>query len=184
MIDDPEIIALNTAYTALKELDAEAMARNLNWLATKLGISLSTKPTSIAHLPLPTSASPAKNLLDAPDKPTEPSDFGSFATSAEFLSKIHELSAEERVLAVAAYLQNKDPENELTGFSINKELKHIGHGVKNITRPVESLVKSTPQLMIQLRKSGKTRQAKKTYRVTEEGVKAVKLRLANPAAQA
>jgi hypothetical protein len=88
------------------------------------------------------------------------------------------------VLAVAVYLQNKDPENELTGFSINKELKHIGHGVKNITRPVESLVKSTPQLMIQLRKSGKTRQAKKTYRVTEEGVKAVKLRLANPAAQA
>jgi len=174
MIDDPEIAALNTAYTALKGLEPDAIARNLNWLATRLGVTPLPKTPSVKTTGGPPAAELGGETPVEPGEQAQNGDFAKFQTTAEFLTKIGEPTNEERVLAVAAYIQQKQPEVELTGFAINKELKHIGHGLSNITRAISFWVNQRPQLMIQLRKSGTTKQAKKTFKVTEEGLKKVR----------
>jgi hypothetical protein len=67
-------------------------------------------------------------------------------------------------------LQCKQSKAELTGLEINKELHHMGHKVSNITSVINQLIGKRPQLMIQTKKEGKTRQAKKKYKVTTVGI--------------
>jgi hypothetical protein len=179
MIEDQEIVALNTAYTALKDLAPDAIQRNINWLATRLGVSAIAKAPTGGRSPTPTETVATNN----PDGQTASGEFEKFATSADFLSQINEPTDKERVLAIAAYIQKKEPDKELTGFSINKELKHIGHGVANITSAIQTWVDQRPQLMIQIRKTGTTKQAKKVYKVTEEGMKSVRKRLSQAVPQ-
>jgi hypothetical protein len=52
---------------------------------------------------------------------------------------------------------------------VNAELKNMGHGVGNITDAFTTLIDGKPQYVIQTRKSGTSRQARKLYRVTNEG---------------
>jgi DNA-binding PadR family transcriptional regulator len=53
-------------------------------------------------------------------------------------------------------------------------MKHLGHGVKNITSALSSLMNEKPQRVVQLKKSGSTKQARKQYKVTEAGKNAVR----------
>lgn len=62
---------------------------------------------------------------------------------------------------------------DIDSQSVNTELKHLGHGVGNITQAFAGLIARKPQLVIQTKKEGKTQQARKKYRVTQEGKKAV-----------
>ena len=59
------------------------------------------------------------------------------------------------------------------GQQVNNELKHLGHGTDNITKLIGKLVVTSPQQVLQTRKSGNTRQARKTYKVTKAGLKRV-----------
>jgi translation elongation factor EF-Ts len=51
----------------------------------------------------------------------------------------------------------------------------MGHHVSNITDAMNELQRQKPQLAVQLRKSGTSKQARKTYRITTEGVKAAEI---------
>ena len=75
---------------------------------------------------------------------------------------------------VASYLQEAKNLSELTGREINKELTHLGHGIKNITAAINSLMNKKPKLMIQTHKAGKAKQAQKKYKVTTEGLAAAR----------
>lgn len=81
-------------------------------------------------------------------------------------------------LVVGYWFQVLQGEQDLDGFQINKELKHLGHGVSNITTALSSLIDRKPQLVIQTRKSGNSKQARKRYRLTDAGIKAVERMLA------
>ena len=59
----------------------------------------------------------------------------------------------------------------------NRELKHLGHNVANVTVALTYLMQQKPALVLQLRKSGSTKQARKTYKVTTAGISAIKDRL-------
>lgn len=83
-----------------------------------------------------------------------------------------------RALVVGYWFQVTQGEQDLDGFQINKELKHLGHGVTNITTALSSLIQRKPQLVIQTRKSGNSKQARKRYRLTDAGVKAVERMIA------
>jgi DNA-binding PadR family transcriptional regulator len=56
---------------------------------------------------------------------------------------------------------------------VNTELKQLGHGVSNITRAFDALKSQKPALIMQTRKEGTSKQARKKYKVTTEGKKAV-----------
>jgi hypothetical protein len=80
----------------------------------------------------------------------------------------------EKVLVVATYLQTNSGLSDFTSFVVNKELKNLGHSPGNITKTIQTCIDKRPQLILQLRKEGKTQQAQKKFKVSVEGLKYVK----------
>jgi hypothetical protein len=90
----------------------------------------------------------------------------------------------ERALLGAYVLSGGRAERTVASQAINAELKRHGLPVPNITRAIESNLRSRPPLMIQKKKLGTTRQARKQYAMTQAGVDYVEGQLAAAAAQA
>jgi Tfp pilus assembly protein PilX len=84
----------------------------------------------------------------------------------------------ERALVVGYWFQVHQGMKDFDSQRVNAELKNMGHGVGNITEAFSRLIGRKPQYVIQTRKSGTARQARKLYRVTNEGIKRVKAMLA------
>ncbi|MEQ8634482.1 hypothetical protein [Gimesia maris] len=97
-----------------------------------------------------------------------------FESAAELLAAASPSSDVERVLVVGYWFQEIQGLPDLDSQSINTELKHQGHGVKNITSAFGGLISQRPQLVIQLKKSGNSKQARKKYKLTTAGIKRVK----------
>jgi hypothetical protein len=90
----------------------------------------------------------------------------------------------ERALLGAYVLSGGRAERTVTSQAINAELKRHGLPVPNITRAIESNLRSRPPLMIQKKKLGTTRQARKQYAITQAGVDYVESHLAAIASMA
>ena len=154
-----------TVYEALKDLDNEAKGRVIEWVLGKFELERSERFFAADGRSPAEARFEEKGILD----------FGSVANA--FAAANPENTA-DKALVVAAYLQASKGGTDISGREINRELTQIGHGVHNITRAVEPLIKKKPQFLIQTRKEGKTKQAQKKYRVTNEGFMFVK-RLVN-----
>jgi hypothetical protein len=83
----------------------------------------------------------------------------------------------ERALLGAYVLARGRPDRTVTSQAINAELKRNGLPVPNITRAIESNLRARPPLMVQKKKMGTTRQARKQYALTQEGVDLVETKL-------
>lgn len=85
----------------------------------------------------------------------------------------------ERALLGAYVLARGRADRTVTSQAINAELKRNGLPVPNITRAIESNLRARPPLMVQKKKMGTTRQARKQYALTQEGVDLVESKLGN-----
>jgi hypothetical protein len=83
----------------------------------------------------------------------------------------------ERALMGAYTLSRGKADKTVTSQAINAELKRAGIPVPNITRAIESNLRAKPPLMVQKKKMGTTRQARKQYAITTEGVEFVENKL-------
>jgi hypothetical protein len=83
----------------------------------------------------------------------------------------------ERALLGAYVLARGRADRTVTSQAINAELKRNGLPVPNITRAIESNLRTRPPLMVQKKKMGTTRQARKQYALTQEGVDFVESKL-------
>jgi hypothetical protein len=83
----------------------------------------------------------------------------------------------ERALIGAYTLSRGKADKTVTSQAINAELKRAGIPVPNITRAIESNLRAKPPLMTQKKKMGTTRQARKQYAITPEGVEFVESKL-------
>lgn len=162
MEGDPEIKAMSAVYTALNELDEEAKKRVIEWVIGKFSLGRPKQRLDLAFADREAEANVDEVKLT------------SFGSAADLFAKAGPKGEADKVLIVAAYLQEVKGASELTGREVNKELSHLGHGVANITATMNSLMNKKPQLMIQTRKEGKTKQAQKKYKVTAEGFAAAK----------
>jgi|SRR5271154_5517214 len=102
------------------------------------------------------------------------------ATAAPFNTLIEKWTPATQAdwaLLGAYYFQRIMGEQNVTGLQVNKELKQHGYGVTNITDCFTSNMQSEPARMLQTKKSGKSKQAKKLYLVTTAGLKYVEDRL-------
>jgi hypothetical protein len=79
----------------------------------------------------------------------------------------------EKLLVVSYWFQVVQGTTELESLTLNKELKNLGHPVGNITRAFAGLAQAVPRLVIQTRKTGSTRQARKRFKLTVEGIRRV-----------
>jgi hypothetical protein len=161
MILDPEIEAMNEICTALKNLDDDAKERVIRWVIDKFSFDL------IKHEVDSSLKIKAKGF-------SQNLEIKSFKSVADIFTKACPKNDIEKVLIVSAYLQETKLGSELTGREINARLNLLGHGVRNITSTIGALINRKPQLMIQTRKEGKTKQAQKKYKVTSEGLASAK----------
>lgn len=174
---DAEFQAMQNVYVALNALDADARERVLEYVSSRLGLTARSRP---AAAPTPANGSSDRSdeggaeEADAATTAAAPSDYGSFA---ELYDAGRPKGQSEKALLAAYWLQICQGADSFDGFSVNRELKHLGEGVANITSALDTLKVQKPALVLQLKKAGKSRQARKTYKVTVAGVKAVEAML-------
>lgn len=85
----------------------------------------------------------------------------------------------QRALVVAYWFQELQGREGWAGADINSALKNMGSGLANVTNTLDSLKARKPALVMQVGKSGRTQQARKTYKLTSAGIRAVSEMLAH-----
>lgn len=156
-----EFDAIQTVYNALEPLDADGRQRVVNYIVSLLNLdSIVSEPEETA-----TETSVSANQNVAVPK---------FESLADLYDAANPATNAEKALVVGVWLQDNIGHDSFSSQAINTELKHLGHGIANITNALEQLKEMKPAYIQQLRKSGSSQQARKTYKVTIAGIRAVK----------
>ncbi len=161
MVQDEELEVMSAVYQEFMRIDDEAKQRVLGWIAGKF--SLGSPITAIKG---------TKTLADQ-GLGYETISIESFSSVADAFNAASPEIDRDKALVVAAFLHKNSEKDEVTGYEINNELRQLGHGLNNITDAIDQMINKRPKLMMQVRKEGKTKQARKKYKVTAEGFKAV-----------
>jgi hypothetical protein len=101
---------------------------------------------------------------------------GFSGSSGDFASLVERWnpSSQQHWALLAAYFQTRFQGKETTtGQEINAILKHHGTVIRNITDALGANMLAKPALILQVAKSGSSRQARKTYKVTTQGIQYV-----------
>ncbi|HJP61514.1 MAG TPA: hypothetical protein VJ865_16010 [Gemmatimonadaceae bacterium] len=165
---ESEIDAMRQISNVFTALDSGAQERVIAWLSSRFGISRG-KADMLQSSPALTSAPPVADRRES----VAPYDATNFDHPAELFEAARPKTDAERALVLAYWFQVCQGAPSFTSRQVNDELKHIGHGVGNITRALDGLIESKPATVIQLEKSGKSKQAQKKFRLTHEGQKRV-----------
>jgi hypothetical protein len=92
---------------------------------------------------------------------------------AELYSAARPETGAQKVLVGGYWLQVCSQQEEFTAQAVNDGLKETGARVANVTVAFNTLKAANPSLVLQIRKSGKAQQARKQYRLTVAGIRAV-----------
>ncbi len=151
----------------VEPLDDDARQRVLAWAIARFDVQLSPKQGRER-----TATSKDNGAVEETAAPVGPIGVVSgFSTLGELFAAAEPATNGEKALVAAYWQQVKGGAPDFGGQEINTELKHLGHGVSNITKAIDELKNKQPALAIQLRKGGSSQQARKRYKVTEAGVK-------------
>ena len=162
-----ELAVLQTVLTALTPLDNAARGRVLNYVSSLLKITTE----NIGHFRLEDSALSGRGSKASTDGGQH--NIERFATFADLFDAAGPRTNADKALVAGYWLQIYGVSESFDAQSANKELKHLGHGIENITSALEPLINQKPALVLQLKKSGKSRQARKVYKVSGSGIRAV-----------
>ena len=174
-----ELDAMKSVAQTLQNLDADATRRVLKWCLDRYQVAA---PAPAAP-PRPAQSAAqshggshaAHHDGDSPPAPREPQAFADFA---DLFDAANPDTAVEFALIAAYWFQAVQKHTELDSQQLNGALKNLGRPSSNITRDLDSLMTRTPRLVIQVRKDGTTKQARKRYKLTTEGVRTVERMLA------
>jgi hypothetical protein len=159
---DTEIEAMSKISDALEGLEPEAIRRVLRWATERYQVKVNLSSTG--PIQLSGQAGP-------------PSDFDEFH---ELFDASNPMTSVEKALVAAYWFQVIQKHDDLDSQQLNSELKQLGHPSSNITRDLEALINRSPRFVMQVRKEGSTKQARKKYRLTREGIRAVEKMLTHP----
>jgi hypothetical protein len=166
---DPEVEAMGKLAEALDGLEPEQHARVLRWAADRYSVALNLNSRQQSGGTLLGNSGGGGGAL-----PSEFDEVGDLVAAAE------PSTDEDRALVVAYWLQEMGEKlPTFNGQQVNRELKNLGHGTDDITDLIGKLVATSPQLVLQTKKSGTSRQARKSYKVTKAGIKRVQDMVAN-----
>lgn len=169
-LEDEEFAAMRKVFGALQRLpDDEARTRVISYATSRLGLQIGTARVIHSHSP---NAEPASNGEAEVEAMSAPSPY-SFATFAELFDAAHPQSNADKALVGGYWLQVCQGAESFGGQAVNTELKHLGEAVANITNAIDTLKNQKPALALQLKKSGKSQQARKSYKITVAGVRVV-----------
>lgn len=167
---DPEIEAMSAVAAALADLEQEVQGRVLRWAAERHGVAL---PADRDRHKGTGGGGAASEHDDGAEDVTEEviaAEAPVFEHFAELFAKAQPTTEADKALVAAYWLQAVLGEDKWQATAPQKELKNLGHSIGNITQALTSNIRKKPQRIIQLRKAGNARQARKTYKVTHEGL--------------
>ena len=153
-----ELKAMAQIEAALENLEKDVRARVMRWATDRYEIAGGGNKSG------------SKGRALSKDHEAEDGEYGNLS---EFFNACAPSADADRVLVAAYWFQYKEGQDEAESQRINKELKNLGHGVGNITRAFNILKGQKPALVVQTRKEGTTKQARKKYKVTAAGKKQV-----------
>uniref|UniRef100_UPI0009FE8D8E hypothetical protein n=1 Tax=Mycobacterium avium TaxID=1764 RepID=UPI0009FE8D8E len=170
--------AMGKVSKALGGLEEEARSRVVRWVAERYGITLG--------------AVPRKQIGGGAGKDVGGDEFDALDEHADdegpawnhFAELYHASGASthpEGMLVAAYWVQVLKGQESFGSLELNKLLKDLGHGVTGTAKVMTMLIAKKPALILQLKKSGKSQQARKTYKLTDAGKKAVEQMIANGA---
>jgi hypothetical protein len=160
-----EIDAMRSVAEALSPLEEDSRARVLRWAMEHYEVEGQV-------------LRPGKKAQIAEDSGATVSQPGGFSDLAELYNATAPTTDADRALVCGYFFQFIQGQPDFTGQAVNDELKNLGHGVGNITVAFYRLQFQKPALVMQVRKDGSTKQARKKYKVTGEGKKAVEAMIA------
>jgi hypothetical protein len=172
-MEDPEIEAMSAVAGALAQLDEDATGRVLRWAAERYGVGLAVARRGRAS---DMGLQDEETDLEPPDQETEVSDQEISAEAPEFehFAELYDAAGPttdvDRVLVAGYWQQAIRGMPSFQALELHKELKNLGHTIGNVTDALTNNKERKPARILQLRKSGSTRQARKTYKLTHEGL--------------
>ena len=170
-MEDRELKAMSSIASAMADFgdgDAEVVERIVEWVAKRWGRRSPPQAVPIVQGGGPIAVNP---LVQVP----LPEDV------AELFHSVNPTLEYERAIAVGFWFQEQAGRSDFTAAEVNSELRELGYRVGNITDAFNSAMMRKPALVMQVAKSGTSKQARKRYRLTQAGVRWVKERLATGA---
>lgn len=158
--NDPELKAMGLITEALGDLEPDAVTRVLRWARARFD---SATPEALIE----------KDPGEANGGRGRSAKAHEFEEIADIMDAAGATTGAERVLVGSYWFQVGEGNASVTGQQINDELKNLGIGVSNVTMAFDDLMRRKPALAMQVQKSGKSKQARKKYKLTSEGVRRV-----------
>jgi hypothetical protein len=149
MDHDKELSAIQSMISTLQGLDDAERRRAYAFVGEKLGLQVAR--------------------ANSPVGPGTTGDQQRWRDFAELFAAIQPTMDKERALVACYWRQVCQGDENFGSQAINADLKDLGHGVGNITDALAQLMDERPQLVLQVRKAGATKQARKTYRLSTSG---------------
>ncbi len=164
---DSEIKTMSIVYSALRELKQEEQERILAWVVDRLGLNLRSRFGS------------GIRWVDSQD--------GALVQDFEEIAALYDAAGPktdpQRALVAAYWFQVMEKQPSLDSQALNSALKNLGHGLGNVTDALSSLMHRKPALVLQTQKMGKSRQARKKYKLTTAGIRAVEAMIGGSAGE-
>lgn len=163
-LESPEIDELDVVRRVrdlLLRLPADARSRAFDYVIRLLkensGLAETSDRSSANQIPL-----------------SEQHDRNEFSgTFDKFIERIDPQSDSDTALATAYWIQVKENAENFSASEVNRRLIHLGRRIGNITNALGSFQKNSPYYVIQVKKKGSTKQARKIYKVTAAGISAI-----------
>lgn len=166
-MNDPEIQAMSNLATALDTLDETQRGRVLRWAADRYEVEVDV-------VQAPVSADVAAGVGGLDNSGVTQSEIAEEAPKyknfAQFFSEAGPISDQDKALVAAYWMQEVGGHEEWPARLLNKELKNLGHSLKNITQALTGNMNRKPQRVVQVAKNGKSKQGTKTYQITHAGM--------------
>ncbi|MCY3817686.1 MAG: hypothetical protein OXG59_15495 [Gammaproteobacteria bacterium] len=162
-----EFAAIGAVYTALAPLSQAAQHRVVTYISSLLELGDSSDSSKSNRIPS------VGESQSEPGTDDGSSDEKSFSTFADFYDAADPRTQADSALVAAVWLLDQGSE-QFAALAINRELQNLGRRIGNITDALSSLQSKKPALVVQVKKAGRSRQARKTYKVTRPGIERVR----------
>jgi hypothetical protein len=168
---DPETAAMQQVAASFADLDKETRERIADWVMKRYGNALSVTAASEKLSAAVTARRQEQAAAVAGGGTGEYEHFAGLYDAAD------PNTAQLKALVGGYWLQVCQGHESFASQEVNDLLKNQGHAVANITIAFNRLRETKPRLVHQLQKSGKSKQARKTMKLTEEGIRKVQAML-------
>ena len=163
-----EVSAMQKLAEAVRGLQPDAIGRVLQWALGFYGVVAPSPKAQTVKAGAAVGAADAGN-----GNAVNGNSLPQFAELAELYSAVSPEGEADKALVVGYWFQFGEGRTEFSSQDVNSALKNLGHPVKNITSAFDTLKTRKPGLVMQLKKSGTSRQARKTFKLTIAGKSAV-----------